>query len=123
MPTKQEIEAELQLSETDRIRAEFERLIGDVAEMEDDLREREKAAGLPSFYQSKPLVERMAAVGMSREAIARVSEWLEAMGALVMGKGAELPEHIKKELGEQADAALSGAQQLAAIVAVRHGKR
>ena len=58
----------------------------------------------------------MAAVGMSRAVIDRVSKSLDALDMVRQGRSDDLPDDVKNELAGQADAELSGAEQLAAIV-------
>jgi hypothetical protein len=82
--------------------------------MEKHLEQREAEVGLPTFYRSKPLVERM--VGFDQAAIDQVQTWLDAIPKIVTGRQDELPEHVKRELATDADAELSGAEQLAAIM-------
>jgi hypothetical protein len=84
--------------------------------MEKHLEQREAEVGLPTFYRSKALVERMAAVGFDPAAIDQVQTWLVAIPKIVTGRQDELPEHVKRELAADADAELSGAEQLTAIM-------
>jgi hypothetical protein len=42
--------------------------------------------GLPTFYRSKPLVERMAAVGFDPATIDQVQTWLVAIPKIVTGR-------------------------------------
>ena len=114
--TKESIEAELNASERDRAVQRMREVIRDHEEFERDLQEREAEAGLPTFYRSKPIVERMAAVGMSQAAIDHVSTWLDAINKIGSGRSDELPDHVKGELAADADAELSGAELLAGIV-------
>jgi hypothetical protein len=58
----------------------------------------------------------MAAVGMSRAVIDRVQLMLDALDMVRQGRRDDLPDDVKSELADQADAELSGAKQLAAIV-------
>jgi len=76
-------------------------------------------AGLPAFYPSNPLTERMAAVGMSQAVIDRVETYIDALDAVQSGRLDELPDYLKSELAARADAGQSGAEQLAGIVKSR----
>jgi len=58
----------------------------------------------------------MAAVGMSQAVIDRVQMMLDALDMVRQGLSDDLPDDVKSELAAQADAELSGAEQLAAIV-------
>jgi lipopolysaccharide biosynthesis regulator YciM len=114
--TKESIEAELNESEKDRAVRKLRDVAQGALEMEKHLEEREAELGLPTFYRSRPLVERMAAIGMSQDAIDHAQTWVDALSKIVSGRGDELPDHLKKELAEDADAELVGAELLAGIV-------
>jgi hypothetical protein len=119
MPTKQtkeSIEAELNASERDRVVRRLQDVAQEAVEWEKRLREMEDEAGLPSFCRSKPIVERMAALGMSQGAIEHARTWLNALSKVASGRSAELPDHLKQELADEADAELTGAELLADIV-------
>jgi len=70
----------------------------DHEEFERDLRQLEDEAGLPAFYRSKPIPERMAAIGMSQAAIDHVSTWLDAIVRIASGRSDELPDNVKMNL-------------------------
>jgi hypothetical protein len=119
MPTKQtkeEIESELNASGKDRVIQKFRDLLQDHAEFEKRLQEQEAELGLPTFYQSKTIVESLAAVGYDRAVIDHVKTWLDALNKIVSGRQDELPDHVKSELAVDADAELSGSELLAGIV-------
>ena len=84
--------------------------------VENDLRAIEDEHDIPEFARSRPLPERMAAVGMSRAVIDRVSKFMEALDMVRQGRSDDLPDDVQSELAGLADAELSGAEQLAAIV-------
>jgi hypothetical protein len=58
----------------------------------------------------------MAAVGMSRATIDRISKFMDALNMVRQGRSDDLPDDVKCELAAHAAAELSGAEQLAAIV-------
>ena len=119
MPTKQTreaIEAELNASERSRLVQKFREIIRDWDEFEKDLQRLEDEAGLPPFYRSKSIPERMAGVGLSQKAIDHVTGWMDAMVKINSGRMDELPADLKKELANTADAELTGAELLAGIV-------
>jgi hypothetical protein len=119
MPTKQtkeSIEAELNASDVERIALHLQEVARDAELVEKDLRALEDELGIPEFARSLPLAERMAAVGMSRAGIERLSTFLDALEMVRQGRRDELPDLVKSELADLADAELSGAEQLAAIV-------
>jgi acyl-CoA reductase-like NAD-dependent aldehyde dehydrogenase len=121
MPTKAEIEAELNADERARIVRKFQDILREHEEFEASLRALEDEAGLPNFYRSKPLVERMAAVGMSAEAIEHVQTWLDAINTINRTGPNDLPDHVKRELAETASAELSALDQLDDIVRAQRG--
>ena len=114
--TRESIEAELNASERDRVIRKLQDTAQEAMEWENRLQEMEDEAGLPTFYRSKPIVERIAALGMSQEAIDRVQMWLDTFSKILSGRTDELPDHLKQELAPEADAELTGAELLADIV-------
>jgi hypothetical protein len=114
--TRESIEAELYASKRERIALQLQELIREANLAEEDLRALEDEHGIPEFARSRPLPERMAAVGMSRAVIDRISKFMDALDMVRQGRSDDLPDEVKSELADQADAELSGAEQLAAIV-------
>src|SRR3979490_1192335 len=114
--TREAIEAELNASESERIALQLQEVVRDAELVEKDLRSLEDEHGIPEFARSRPLPERMAAVGMSRAVIDRISKFMDALDMVRQGGSDDLPDDVKSELAGQADAELSGAEQLAAIV-------
>jgi hypothetical protein len=120
MPAKQtgeSIEAELNAGECERLaRKLLSKVIQDFHELEENLRQLEDEAGLPAFYRSKALTERMAAVGMSQAIIDRVETYMDALDAVQSGRQDELPDYLKSELAANSWAPDSSASALAGIV-------
>ena len=116
MPTKEEIEAELNADERARTVKRLQEMQQEFEVFETFLCAREDELGLPRFYRSKPWTERLAHVGVSKEIIENFQASLDAMCTIVRTGPNDLPEHIKRELAEWADAKLSAAEQLADIV-------
>jgi len=114
--TKKAIEAELNASERERIALQLQDVLNEFDEVEKQLRTLEDEHGIPEFARSRPLPERMAAIGMRQATIERISTFLGALEKVRQGRISEVPDHVKSELADQADAELSGAEQLAAIV-------
>jgi hypothetical protein len=114
--TRESIEAELNASKRERIALQLQELVREAHLVENDLRSLEVGYGIPEFARSRPLPEPMAAVGTSRAVIDRVSKSLDALDMVRQGRSDDLPDDVKNELAGQADAELSGAEQLAAIV-------
>jgi citrate synthase len=117
---REKIEAELRMSERERIAAKLKDLIHDFDETEHNLQKLEAEQGLPTFYRTKPLAERMKHLGMSREAIEQIEVLLAAIESIV--KGDELPEATKKLLAQQADAEYSAIDQLASLLESRKAR-
>jgi hypothetical protein len=116
MPTKEEIEAELNADEQTRLIAKIRAILRDFDEFETVLCALEDEEGLPTFYRSKPIVERMAHLGMSKEAIEHVRTWLAAFETICRAGPNDLPDQVKRELADMADAELSALDQLDSIV-------
>jgi len=96
--TRESIEAELSATEIERLRNELKEILREIEEVDAGLRQMEEERGLPSFYSSKPLVDRMAHLGMSPEAIERVGELLDATTKIVQGEMDKIPDHVRREL-------------------------
>src|SRR5262249_52992620 len=109
--TREGIEAELSATETERLLNRMKEIMREIEEVEDVLQQMEQERGLPSF-RSKPLVERMAHLGMSQEAIDGVGDMLDAMTKIALGKMDEIPDRIRQDLAETADAEISALDQL-----------
>ena len=114
--TRESIEAELNASKRERIALQLEEVVREAHLVEKDLRALEDEHGIPEFARSRPLPQRMAAVGMSRAVIDRVSKFMDALDMVRQGRSDDLPDDVQSELAGLADAELSGAEQLAAIV-------
>jgi flagellar biosynthesis chaperone FliJ len=117
--TRETIENELHMNERERLVQEMGTVIRDIDELEAQLQALEKEAGLPTFYQSKPITERMAHLGMSREAIDSAARFIDVIEKLAKGRGDEMSDATKRMLAEAADAELSAVDQLAAIIESR----
>jgi hypothetical protein len=116
--TRESIEAELSATETERLHDRVKELLRDIDELEAGLR-MEEERGLPSFYRSKPLVDRMANLGMGPEAIERVGDLLDAMTKTLQGKMDEIPDHVRRQLANGAEAEISALDQLQDILDAR----
>jgi hypothetical protein len=117
--SRETIEAKLQMDERARVVVEKAlSMIRELDEFEARLQAMENEAGLPVFYRSKPLTGRMAHLGMSQEAIAHIAELLDGIEKLSLGRG-ELSDVVKRQLGQEAEAARSAAEQLARIIKSR----
>ena len=84
------IEAELTASEVERLRARLLEALGDIKEFEKRLRDEETKLGITPV-SSKPVVERMAAVGMPQEAIDMMSDMLDTLTEIALSYIGETP--------------------------------
>ena len=120
--TRETIEAELSAIETERLAGWTNEILHEIDEVEALLRQMEKERGLPDSCQAKPLVERMAHLGMNQEAIDRVSEMLDAMTKVAQGNMDAIPDRVRQELAKAADAEISALDQLQDILDARRGR-
>ena len=104
--THENIEAELNANGVDHVVAKLRETLHDFEELERRLQEAEKELGITSL-PSRPLVERMTAVGMSKEVIKQVSEMCDTIAKIAGGRTDEVPDSIRLELAEPADAQIS----------------
>jgi hypothetical protein len=74
--TSEATEAELIAGDSEIVAQESQSILNNLDEMEKQVRTVEDAQGIPELARSKPLPERMAAVGMEQPLIDRVSEIL-----------------------------------------------
>lgn len=125
MPKKQtpeSIEAELNASEMERLLAELNEAVRQVEEFEADLEARERANGIKT-EKDKPLVDRLAAVGVPKEAIEETAELLGAFNLVITGRPQELPERVRRKLAEATEAGISALDQLQDILDARRPKQ
>ena len=96
--TRESIEAELNASKRERIALQLQEVVREAHLAEEDLRGLEDEHGIPEFARSRPLPERMAAVGMSRAVIDRISKFMDALNMVRQGRSDDLPDDVKSEL-------------------------
>jgi hypothetical protein len=114
MPTKKEIEEELNASDIDRAVAKAREMFADWQEWEASLRAAEREVWQPHWSHDDPYRERLRRVGKTEKEIAEFERRLEAIRALVLGQA--LPADIQKELDDANAAESSAVAQLKAIV-------
>ena len=119
--TRESIETELAAAEVERAIARCREVVRDVQDLERRLQEQEREWGIAPL-PGKPLIERMAAVGMSKDVIQRVSDMLEAIARIVSGKVNEIPEVARISLAGMANAEISALDQLQAILDARRSR-
>ena len=76
--SRESLEAELNTSEIERVRARLRETLHDIEEFETRLQDEERKCGITPA-PSKPVVERMAAVGMPREVIDQLADMLDTL--------------------------------------------
>lgn len=113
--TPESIEAELNAGQTERLLADLKEAVRAVEEFEADLQARERAKGIKT-EKDKPLVDRLAAVGVPKEAIDETAELLGAFELLMTDRPEELPERVRRKLAETTEAQLSALDQLQDIL-------
>ena len=116
--TRESIEADLNASEIDRAVAKLQEAKRAMEEFERRLQDEEREWEITPV-PSKPLVERMAAIGMSKEVIDYVSDMLGAVTKIGLGRMDEIPHRIRRDLTETPDAEISALDQLQNILDAR----
>jgi hypothetical protein len=111
---REKIEAELRMNEEEKTVANLWRTIEDVQEIDALLCRLEALAGLPLFYRSKPIPERLKALGFPSEMLEEVNFCFDSLDSMRQGHG--VPEHAKALLARREAAEQSALDQLAAIV-------
>ena len=117
---REKIEAELTMTEEEKTIVNHQRTIEDVQELDAMLCRLEAWAGFPLFYRSKPIPERLKALGVPTAMIEEVNLYLDALHAITQGHG--VPERAKALLAEREGAEQSALDQLATIVKARSAK-
>jgi hypothetical protein len=84
------IEAELTASEAERLRARLLEALRDIKEFEKRLQNEEKKLGITAV-PSKPVVERLVAVGMPQESIDIMSDMLDTLTEITLSYIGETP--------------------------------
>ena len=76
--SRESLEAELNTSEIERVRARLRETLHDIEEFETQLQDEERRCGIAPA-PNKPVVERMAAVGMPRKVIDQLADMLDTL--------------------------------------------
>jgi hypothetical protein len=118
--TREQIEAELQMSQEEKTVANIRRAVHDIQRYDAMLSKLEVLAGLPLFYRSKPISERLRALGFENEMIEEINLCFDALDAIREDRG--LSERTKALLGEREAAEQSARDQLEAIVKAHSAK-
>ena len=83
--------SELNKSDIEGMRATLREILHDIEEFETRLQDEERKCGITPA-PSKPVVERMAAVGMPREAIDQLADMLDTLTQIARGIIGEIPD-------------------------------
>jgi hypothetical protein len=114
MPTKQEIEAELQASEGEKAAAKLREMLTDFQEWEASLRAEERKVWQPHWSHDDPFPDRLRRVGFPETTIAEVKRQMEFMRVAI--RTGEISPEIQKQLDEENAAERSALAQLSTIV-------
>jgi hypothetical protein len=115
--TKQQIEAKLNASEPERVRAKFRELIEDWDEFETRLRHEERKVWQPHWSHNDSYTDRFLRIGMNPQLAAEIGGRLAHLGDIVANK--QLPPHIQAEIYEINAVGDSALNQLKALTDAR----
>jgi hypothetical protein len=119
--TRESIEAELNASRMERLLAELKETLHLVEEFEADLQKRERKAGIKNA-RDRPLVDRLAALGMPEEALEETAELLGAFELIMEDRPEDLSQRVRRKLAETAEAGISALDQLQDVIDARRLK-
>ena len=117
---REKIEAELRTTEEENTIVNIQRTIEDIQEFDAMLCRLEMLSDLPLFCRSKPIPERLKALGFPSEMIEEVNLCFDALDAIRKGRG--VPERAKALIAGREAAEQSALDQLAAIVKAQSTK-
>lgn len=112
--TKQQIEAELNAGESDRVRAKLRELNARWEEFEARLQHEERKVWQPHWSHHDPYTDRFLRIGMNPRLAAEIGERLAHLGDIVENR--KLPPHIQAEIYEINAAGDSALDQLKAVM-------
>ena len=115
--TKQDIEAELNASESDRVRAKLRELIADWNEFETRLRHEERTVWQPHWSHHDPYTDRFLRIGMNPQLAAEIGRRLAHLGDIVTNR--QLPPYIQAEMDEINVAGDAALDHLKALIDAR----
>jgi hypothetical protein len=115
--TKQQIKAELDASETDRVQAKLRELIAGWNEFETRLRREERKVWQPHWSHHDPYTDRFLRIGMNPHQAAKIGGRLAHLGDIVTNK--PLPSYIQAEIRGIGAAGESALDQLRALIDAR----
>jgi len=115
--TKQQIVAELNASEPDKVRAKLRELIAGWNEFETRLRQEESKVWQPHWSHHDPYTDRFLRIGMNPQLAAEIGRRLAHLGDIVANR--QLPSYIRAEIYEINVAGDSTLDQLKALIDAR----
>jgi hypothetical protein len=115
--TKQQIEAELNASERDRVQAKFRELIANWDQFETRLRHEERKVWQPHWSHHDPYSDRFLRIGMNAQIAAAIGGRLAHLGDIVANK--QIPPNIQAEIDQINAAGDSALEQLKNVTAAR----
>jgi len=115
--TKQQIEAELNASERDRVLAKFRELIANWDQFETRLRHEERKVWQPHWSHHDPYTDRFLRIGMNPQMAAKIGRRLAHLGDIVANK--QIPPNIQAEIDQINAAGDSALDQLKTVIDAR----
>ena len=115
MSTKEEIGAEFCASERDKALANCKEPLHDYDEFELMLRAAEAEIWQPHWSYNDPLRERLRRIGMGKEAIEKLDDWIDAVRAILSGKST--PPRIQNDMLNLERGELASGQLFAELLA------
>jgi hypothetical protein len=115
MPSREEIEAELNTSEKDRAIDALLRMVEDFIELEAQITAEEERAGFERRHPNVPLVDRLERLGYRKATRDRIAELFDAVEDLRSGR--PVSPQIKAMLAKEEAAIQSAGDQIAASAA------
>jgi len=113
--TKQQIEAELNASERDRVLAKSRELIANWDQFETRLRHEERKVWQPHWSHHDPYTDRFLRIGMNPQIAAEIGGRLAHLGDVVANK--QVPPNIQAEIDQINAAGDSALEQLKTVIA------
>lgn len=113
--TKQQIEAELNASERDRVLAKFRELTANWDQFETRLRHEERKVWQPHWSHYDPYTDRFLRIGMNPKIAAEIGGRLAHLGDVVANK--QMPPNIQAEIDQINAAGDSALEQLKIVIA------
>ena len=115
--TKQQIEAELNASERDRVLAKSRELIANWDQFETRLRHEERKVWQPHWSHHDPYTDRFLRIGMNPQIAAEIGGRLAHLGDVVANK--QVPPNVQAEIDQINAAGDSALEQLKTVIAAR----